>query len=441
MRKLILALSALALPAPAAAQTAPQATPSAIQADPAFTARANELLAVVAGTGNYDTYFSPAFQAAVPKAMFASVNAQLVGIGGKVIGMESVKLASPYSGVVRIRAEKGVMVFQLTIDPAEPHQVSGLRFTGMESEEKSLAEVTAALDKLPGATGYAFARLGGGAPALMVAHNQDQRFAVGSAFKLTILAELVRVTNTGIRQWDDMVTLDGRPLPGGGYTAKPKGTQVSLRELATQMISISDNSATDILLYTLGREKVEAMLPVTGVSPDKRNVPFLGTLEAFKLKWLQGGALADKYNALDDAGQRKMLAGEVLTVDIAPLLAIKSIPTRPSRIDTIEWFYSSADLVRVMDWLRRNTEGEKGKDARAVLSKNPGIAVDKAQYAWAGYKGGSEPGVISMTLLLQGADGNWYVATASWNDTEAPVEDMRFASLMGALVKFAGPMK
>lgn len=438
-RTIFLALSAFALAAPSAAQTPPQ--DAAVQANPAFTARAQELPTILAGTGSYETYFSPGFQAAIPKDKFGAVNVQLAGIGGKVLGVESVTLDTPYSGVVRIRAEKGVLAFQLFVDPAEPHQVTGLRFKGVESQEKTLAEVTAALDKLHGETGYAFARLGKSKPVLTLAHNADRRFAVGSAFKLVILAELVRATNKGQRKWDDLVTLDGRQLPGGGYTAKPAGTQVSLRELATQMISISDNSATDILLATLGREKVEAMLRTMGVAHDPRNVPYLATLEAFKLKWLQDGALADKFNALDDKRQRAMLAGEVLNADIAPLMKMTAVPRLPSRIDTIEWFFSSADLIRVMDWLRRNTEGEKGKDARAVLSKNSGIGIEKGQYRWVGFKGGSEPGVINLTLLLQGVDGAWYAASASWNDSAAAVEDMRFASLMGALVKLAGPAK
>ena len=136
-----------------------------------------------------------------------------------------------------------------------------------------------------------------------------------------------------------------------------------------------------------------------------------------------------------------MLAGDVLAADVAPLMAMSSAPRLPSRIDSIEWFFSPADLIRVMDWLRRNTEGAKGADARAILSKNPGLAMDRSQYAWAGFKGGSEPGVMNLTLLLQGTDGNWYAASASWNDTTQPVAESRFVELMTALVMFAGPQK
>ena len=449
MRSMTLALSAFALALSgvvqtplASAQTAQSEPPAAaVQANPAFEARARELLAVLAGTSAYESYFSPGFQAAVPKAQFVGITAQLVTAGGKPLAVDAVTPVTPWSGTVRIRAEKAVLLFQLSVDQAEPHHVTGLRFTGMESQEKSLDEVKAAIGKLPGVTSYAFARLGEGAPSLRLAHNAQQPLAVGSAFKLVILAELVRVTNAGTRKWDDLVTLDGKPLPGGGYAMKLAGTKVTLRELATQMISISDNSATDILLADLGREKVEAMLGTIGVAPDPRNIPYLGTLEAFKLKWLDGGKLGERYIAADEAGQRAMLAGEVLNADITPLKQMRGLPTKPSSIDQLEWFFSSADLIRVMDWLRRNTEGPAGAEARAVLSKNPGLTIDKEQYGWVGFKGGSEPGVINLTYLLQGQDGAWYAAAATWNDTKAVVDDARFASLVTGFLKFAGPQK
>lgn len=441
MRRLILALFALAFAAPAAAQTPPTAATQPAKAAPAFEARAKELVGILAGTVDYEKFFAPSFRTAVPKAKFDPINAQLNTAYGAPVAVDTILPTTPYAGIVQIRFAKAVIVFQMVVDPAEPHQVTGLLVKGAAAEEKSLGEVTAALQKLAGATGYAFARLGSGPPQITLQHNADKRYAVGSAFKLVILAELVRQTNAGERKWDDLVKLDGRQLPGGAYTLKPAGTQVSLRELATRMISVSDNSATDILLATLGRERVEAMLPVLGVQPDPRNRPYLSTLEAFKLKWLEGGALADKFNALDEAGQRAMLEGELRNASIEPLVRMGTPPTTPARIDTIEWFFSPVEMIRIMDWLRRNTEGPKGVEARAVLSKNPGLPIDHAQYRWIGFKGGSEPGVINLTFLLEGADGGWYAASASWNNTAASVDNQRFVGLMTALLAFAGPPK
>lgn len=442
MRALMLCLSSLTLALPAAAQTAPAPAQASapVEAAPALKARLKELIGILAGTADYDAFFSPGFREKVPKAKFDAINAQLTAASGPVANVEDIKLATPYSGTVTVAYRDAIASIMIVVDPAEPHQVTGLLIKGFTGREKSLDEITTVLKGLHGETGFALAKLGKTAPEPLIQHNADRAFAIGSAFKLVILAELIRETNAGTRKWDDLVTLDGSVLPGGGYMLKPKGTQVSVRELATQMISISDNSATDILLKTLGRDKVEAMLPVLGIKDTARNRPFLGTLEMFKLKGIEKGAMAQRYLALDEAGRRKMLDGEVAA---APMLMIDPMLFRdgkPVLIDKLEWFETPNDLVRVMDWIRRNTEGPKGADARAVLSKNPGLppaASEKWQFA--GYKGGSEPGVMNMTLLLQAKNGDWYVLTGSWNDTAQEVEQGRFAGLIGRAAELAAP--
>jgi hypothetical protein len=429
---LALALTGALFAAAAAAQQAPAA--------PAFEARARELADILAGTGDYEAFFAPGFKAEVSRDKFEPTRLALRESNGPIAKIRVKVMATPWAGTLEADYQNAVVTIGMAVDAAEPHQVSGLRIVGVSSREKSIVDIAATLRALHGTTGLALARLGSGAPQMIEAHQSDRPFAIGSAFKLILLAELVRATNAGERKWDDMVTLDGSVLPGGGYNLKPKGTQVSLRELATQMISISDNSATDILLKALGRDKVEAMLPVVGVADPARNRPFLSTMEAFKLKGIEANDLAGRYLAQDEAGRRRMLDGEVANL---PALMIR--PTlfrdgKPVRIDTLEWFLSPADLVRVMDWLRRNTEGPKGADARAVLSKNPGISPAVAgKWQWVGYKGGSEPGVMNMTLLLQARAGDWYVLTASWNDPAQAVNEARFASLITRAAELAAP--
>ncbi|UIJ44573.1 class A beta-lactamase-related serine hydrolase [Sphingomonas cannabina] len=442
MRSLLLSLPALLLCAPATAQTAPAQAPAAVpvQAAPEFRARVNELAEILSGKGNYDAYFAPAFRAQVPKEKFNQIVAQLLVANGPYSDLQHLEAATPWSGTVTVEYRDALATARIAVDPNAPHQVTGLLINGVTAREKTLDEVAAAVKGLHGASGLALARLGAGAPQMLVEHNADRLFAIGSEFKLVILAELIRATNAGERKWDDLVTLDGAPLPGGGYAQKPAGTQVSLRELATQMISVSDNSATDVLLKALGREKVEAMMPVVGIKDPARNRPFLATAELFKLKGVGGGALARRYLALDEAGRRKLLAGEVAATPLSAVDPMLFKDGKPVMIDQLEWFESPADLVRVMDWIRRNTEAPKGADARAVLSKNAGIpplAAGKWQYV--GYKGGSEPGVMAMTLLLQARNGDWYVLTGSWNDPARDVETGRFAGLIGKAAELAAP--
>ncbi|MBO9713665.1 serine hydrolase [Sphingomonas sp.] len=442
MRVLPLLFAVLvAAPMPSAhaqvATSAQVSPPAAPEASPELKARLAALPDILNGRGDYDSYFAANFRAAVPKDKFAQMIQQLMGSVGPFVAIERVTIVSPWEATLDVGFRDAVGSGKIIVDKAEPHQVTGFGLSSLVARAASVDEVVKQIAALPGLTGFAFATLGDGAPRIDAARNADTPLAIGSAFKLTILAELVREVNAGERHWDDKETLDGTQLPGGAYVFYPKGAEVTIRELAGKMISISDNSATDILLRTLGREKVEAMMPVVGVADPARNRPFLSTLEMFKLKGIAG--LDARWLATDEAGRRAMLA----EVDAAPVTSIRTDLFRdgkPIHVDTIEWYYSPADLVRVMDWLRRNTASGPGAEARAILGKNPGIGPASAgRWQYVGYKGGSEPGVLNLTLLLQGKDGSWHVLTASWNDTTKDVELNRLLSLISRAADLSAP--
>jgi hypothetical protein len=432
VRGWIVVLCAVLLAVPAQAQTAPP--PTAVQASEPLKARIGALAAMLGGEGDYDAYFSPGFRTAVPKDKFDQLTAQLIAAYGPLTGIEKVTPVSPWAATLEIGFRDAIGSAQISVDEAAPHRVSGLRITGVSARAASVGAVVEAIRALPGSTGFAVARLGAGAPQMLAAHAPDKALAVGSAFKLLILAELVRATNAGERKWTDMVTIDGTPLPGGAYTLSPKGTQLALKEVAGKMISISDNSATDLLLRLAGREKVEAMMVTTGVADPARNRPYLGTMELFKLKGVAG--LADRWLAQDERGRRAMLDGEVAAVPGSAIVPTLFRDGKPVRIGEIEWFFTPADLVRVMEWLRRHA----GAEAREVLAINPGLApAVAAKWKFVGYKGGSEPGVLNLTWLLEGHDGSWTVITGSWNNPAAEVDLARFAGLLGRAAELSAP--
>jgi beta-lactamase class A len=217
----------------------------------------------------------------------------------------------------------------------------------------------------------------------------------------------------------------------------PKGSKVSLRNLAEKMISVSDNSATDLLLFALGREKVEAMQHPLGIASPALNRPFLSTMEAFKLKGIP--RLRSRWLDADERG-RRMLLNEI---DAASTSELNSLfqDGKPVAPDAIEWFFSPLDLARVMDWLRVNTTNGPAADARAILALNPGIGQQLTQqFNYVGYKGGSEPGLIHNTTLLQARSGDWFVLTAGWLNKEEPVEEGRFAALMSRATELVGDL-
>lgn len=424
----------------AAAQTAPAPAPAA---NPDVERRAHDVVAVLSGQGDYDAVFAPSFRTAVPRAQFDAISAQLAQALGKPTGVDAARPTGPWSARIRIAYERGILNADLALDPTGTHPITTLLTRGVEPRGPTAATIDAVVEQvaaLPGHSGFALARLGSGAPQLLKSHDATTPLAIGSAFKLVILAELVRSIEAGERKWSDVVTLDGSALPGGGYAQQPKGTRIPFRELAERMISVSDNSATDILLFHLGRQKVEAMLPVVGMTDGgARNVPFLGALEVFKLKGVDGGALGSKYLAMPVAQRRAFLDGPVRSTPIAAIPAGLFQDGKPLRIEQLEWFASPNDMVRTMDWLRRHFDGPAGAELRAVLSKNPGLPEPAANWRYVGYKGGSEPGVLTMTFLLQGKDGNWYALSGGVNDPAKSVDDLRFTGLMGRALDLAAP--
>lgn len=435
MRHLITSLTALLLATPATAQTPPAAAVAPVKAAPELERRLAELVPLLNGGGDYPATFAPAFIAAVPKATFDGISRQLAASAGKALRIEEVKPVTPQAANIVIVFEHGRATAAISVDPAGAQQVTGLRVTGMSGNATSLSAVDAELAELPGKTGFALAKLGTGSPQLLTARGADTAFAIGSEFKLVILAELVRGIAAGERRWEDTITLDGTPLPGGAYAASAAGTKVTVYDVAEKMISVSDNSATDILLRALGREKVEAMLPVVGMANPAAMRPFLGTLEAFKLK---SSPLGGRWASADETGRRKLLAGEVAAMPVSAIDNALFAAGKPLLIDSVEWFATPADMIRVMDWLRRHSESGAAARARAILAKNSGIGPAAAgRWQYLGFKGGSEPGVIALTFLLQGKDGAWYAMSASWNDTTAAVNDAHFAGLMARAVELA----
>ena len=420
--KVLLALLACALgaalPAPSVAQSA-KAQPVA---DAALTERANQLPDLMAGKIAYDAYFAETFRTAVPEAQFRQVTAQLASANGAVTKVENVTATTPFAGVVKLGYERAVANVQLAVDPAAPHLVTGLRITGAETRDDSVAKLSADLAALAGEKALLIQELGRTAQPVL-AIEAGRAGAIGSGFKLWLLAEAARSVAAGERRWTDVVPL-AADVPSSSITARwPNDTPVTLQSAATAMISVSDNRATDTVLAALGRDAVDAT--AQKLDADAKSVPVLSTREAFALK--TSATLGNQWAALaDPAGRRALLSGNRAAID-AKAFANNDFTAGPMRIDSVEWFASPAAMARTLDWLR--TDG--GDKPMAIMAVNPGVEPAlAARFAYLGYKGGSEAGVIAMNFLVRTRAGRWFAVTGHWNDTAKPVENLTFATLM-----------
>ena len=423
VRRLFLTLLALAGLASAA---------TAQPASPELSRRGEQVIGLLRGGGNPAEMFTAEFLAQVPEAQVRGVSQQLAAQYGAVQRLARIEAQSATMGVLHIDFERALLRLNIVLEPRPPHRISGLQVTGADLRGDSLEAVMNELRALPGQTSVAVARLGEGVPQRLASLEPDRPLAIGSAFKLFILAELSRQVQAGQLRWSDVVTLDRRSLPSGTLQTWPQGSPVTLHTLAALMISVSDNTATDMLLHVAGRENVERMMSTLGVESAARNRPFLSTLELSAIKTASPSAVA-AWRAADEARRRRLLESDYRSLD-AGRIDVARFTGAPLHIDSVEWFASASDLVRTMDWLRLYGDDT----ARAILAINPGAGpAVRGDLAYLGYKGGSEPGVLNLTWLARNRAGVWHVVTGSWNDPAAALEESRFIGLMARALQLA----
>src|SRR5260370_34038144 len=140
--------------------------------------------------------------------------------------------------------------------PAEKQQVLWMKL------EKSILDVDRSLD---GVIGVAIVDLTDGHRYLL--HANDV-FAQASSIKICVLAELYRQVQQGKLKLTDLYTVNAADLVQdsdimGGLT--PGVTKITLRDLATMMVAVSDNSATNVLIDRIGMDNVNAFLSAQGL--------------------------------------------------------------------------------------------------------------------------------------------------------------------------------
>src|ERR1700724_1283035 len=128
--------------------------------------------------------------------------------------------------------------------------------------EKSILDIDRGLD---GVMGVAIVDLTDGHKYLL--HANDV-YPQASSIKICVLAELYRQAQQGKLKLTDLYTVNAADLVQdsdimGGLT--PGVTQITLRDLATLMVAVSDNSATNVLIDRVGMDNVNAFLKAQGL--------------------------------------------------------------------------------------------------------------------------------------------------------------------------------
>lgn len=351
-----------------------------------------------------ESWFSDAFLAAVPLTQIEGLIAQVKQAGG------ALQQVAGGSNPFTLRFVAAQTTAQITLD--NEGRIIGLFMQPLIPRVDTLDAAIEQFAALPGDVSVLVREDGEELAAL----NADEALAIGSAFKLAILTALRAQIDAGEHRWDEVVTLEPtlKSLPGGMIQDWPDGSPLTIHTLATLMISISDNTATDTLLQLVGREVVEEY------AGDNR--PLLSTKELFKLKATPNADLLESYLAGDEAGKRAVLE----TLADHPLPAPTDMPSTPT-LD-VEWFFTPGELCELI----------AGVQDLELMTVSPGVA-NPAEWARVAFKGGSETGVLNLTHWLETEDGTAYCVVVTQNRADAAVDETLLANLTRATIGLLGP--
>jgi beta-lactamase class A len=360
------------------------------------------------------------------KAVLAQVTpAQLDAVlaGVKTLRLDAITLNTSDSLVMTVTVNGSQLQISLTVDSAG--LISGFllqpppaptTWTGVDSQVRSVApQVRMLVAKVSGNACQPVHAIDAGTPA-----------PLGSAFKLYVLDALARAVASGKVSWNQQLTVTSqlKSLPSGELQNDPDGTRVTVQQAAADMISVSDNTAANLLMALLGRPAVEAAAD-SGMADPGLNVPFLTTRELFVLKLIDWPRLADSYLAQTPAGRQAMLTSTVDRVPYSVLTAINpALWTGPRDIDSLEWFASPTDICHVYASLAALAAQPNLAPVASVLQiNNGGMTLDSSQWRSVWFKGGSEPGVLTLNYLATTSDGQTYVVSVLAENPKAALSE------------------
>ena len=249
-------------------------------------------------------------------------------------------------------------------------------------------------------------------------HRAAEPLAIASACKLWVLDAYRRAVAAGELRRDDVVTLGERhrAWPSGILQDAPPELPLTLESAAALMMGLSDNTATDVLIEALGRERVEAGSPFD---------PLLTNVELCKLQ--ADAALESRYAGATTAEARRTILASLASVTLP-----RKAPFVAAPLPGAEWYASVEALCEVIE----RVEDEPSTRGR-------GGFVDRADWQQVTAKAGSETGVLNYTVRLVDENGVVWRFAVTWNgllDEQGRLSgldrqdlDSRFASVIARL--------
>ena len=208
-------------------------------------------------------HFDAAFLAQISPAM---LNQALQGATG--VQLLSIQVSEPSALVAIVSTSGAIPRAQVALTVDSQGLISGLRISPATTAPVPATwdGVDAAVRSVAPQVRLLVANVTSGSCQPVHSINPATAAPLGSAFKLYVLDALGHAVASGKVRWNQLLTVTAqlKSLPSGELQNEPDGTRISVQDTATKMISISDNTAANMLISLVGLPRSRRRSPRPG---------------------------------------------------------------------------------------------------------------------------------------------------------------------------------
>jgi beta-lactamase class A len=276
---------------------------------------------------------------------------------------------------------------------------------------KQWSDIDAVIKSSGARYSYQVSKVTNGTCTAVAGSNGNDSLPLASIFKLYVLLGIADAVGAGTVRWDDPLTItkEDKAVGSAGFEDLPPGSQVTVRTAAQQMISASDNMATDLLMARLGPGAVERALVRAGHHDPASMTPFPNTHELFSVGWGEPD-LREQWKTASPQGRAEIIA-QTNTRHYEPDPQRTHTPASPYGA---EWYGNATDICRVHAALQSDAVGPAAP-VKDILAATPGIELDKTKWNYIGAKGGNLPGDIGFSWYAVDRTGQAWVVSFQLN--------------------------
>ena len=298
---------------------------------------------------------------------------------------------------IKLRTDEAGMVDRFTVDLVPP-------------QIDTWSDIDEELTSTGARYSYQVAKVVDGRCEKVAGSNTDLSLPLASIFKLYVLLAVADAVKAGTVTWTDPLTIteEAKAVGSSGFDELPPGSTVTVREAAQQMISASDNMATDLLIERLGPGAIERALVEAGHHDPASMTPFPTMHQLFSVGWGTPD-LREQWKQATPEGRVQLLQ----QTNSRPYEPDPKRTHEPASGIGAEWYGSAADICRLHAALQKGAVGEAAP-VKDILSFLPGIDLDRTEWPYIGAKAGNLPGDLTFSWYAVDKSGQpWVVSLQS----------------------------